>query len=208
MTDKAPSSPDRSAITGVVLAGGRATRMGGIDKGLVPVAGTPMVEHVVQGLSPQVARVVINANRNLERYQSLAEAVVTDENRDFAGPLAGMAAAMQWARDGWIVTVPCDSPLVPRDLVTRLIAALRADDARLAVARGDGRLQPVFALLPCDLLESLRQFLASGERKIDRWYAGHRMAMADFDDVPETFLNINTPEERDALEARYFDGGA
>ncbi len=206
--DKGPFSPNRSTITGVVLAGGRATRMGGMDKGLVPVGGAPMVKHVVQRLSPQVARVVINANRNVERYRCLADAVVTDSHRDFAGPLAGMAAAMQWAQYGWIVTVPCDSPLVPGDLVARLAAALRAEDAELAVAWGDGRLQPVFALLPCNLLGSLQQFLASGERKIDKWYASHRMATADLDDVPETFLNVNTPEERDALEVRYFDDGA
>ena len=197
-----------TTITGVILAGGRARRMGGTDKGLVRIAGMPMAAHVLRRLEPQVGRVLINANRNLDSYRALGVPVVPDFDADFAGPLAGMAAGMHAAGEGWIVTVPCDSPLVPADLVLRLIRARDAGDAELAVASGAGRLQPVFALLPCSLASSLRRFLDSGERKIDRWYALHRLAVADFEDIPETFLNINTPEERDAMEAHYFGGPA
>ncbi|MCP1673623.1 molybdopterin-guanine dinucleotide biosynthesis protein A [Natronocella acetinitrilica] len=198
---------EKSTIVGVVLAGGRATRMGGTDKGLIEVGGTMMVEHVLRRLRPQVDRLLINANRSHPVYAQFGHPVVADAMADFAGPLAGMAAAMDAAGDGYIVTVPCDSPLVPPDLVERLFSALQREKATIAVAAGAGRLQPVFALLPCQLRGSLQQFLDSGERKIDRWYAQHAMAVVDFDDAPETFLNINTPEERAALEARYFSAG-
>lgn len=189
-------------ITGVILAGGRATRMGGEDKGLINVAGQPMAAHIITALRPQVGKLLINANRNQERYSALGAPVVTDQVADFAGPLAGMASGLAAATTPWIVTAPCDSPLVPPDLVTRLIAALRADDAELAVAWAEGRMQPVFALLPRSLLPNLNDYLMAGERKIDRWYDRHHTALADLSDCPEAFLNINTPEERDALEAR------
>lgn len=191
-------------ITGVILAGGRASRMGGMDKGLVRVGGRTMVEHVMQRLAPQTTSIVINANRNHATYAALGVPVVSDRSTDYAGPLAGMAAAMEHVDRGWIVTVPCDSPLVPPDLVERLRRPLDAEAAEIVVAEGAGRLQPVFALLSCALLPSLQAYLDRGERKIDRWYAQHTMAVANMDDLPDTFLNINTPEERDALEARYF----
>lgn len=192
----------QAAITGVILAGGRATRMGGIDKGLVPLAGRPMVEHIIERLRPQTAGLIINANRSHEVYARYDLPLVADRIGDYAGPLAGMASGLQAARTPWIVTVPCDSPLVPPDLVARLWAVLQRDQAELAVAFGHERMQPVFALLPRTLLPSLEAFLDSGERKIDRWYAKHETALAQFDDAPEAFLNVNTPAERDALEAR------
>lgn len=189
-------------ITGLILAGGRATRMGGEDKGLIMVAGQPMAAHIIAALRPQVGALIINANRNHGRYAALGAPVISDQVADFAGPLAGMASGLAAADTSWVVTAPCDSPLIPPDLVARLIAALKAENAELAVTWGEGRMQPVFALLPRALLPSLDAFLRAGERKIDRWYAGHRTALADFSDRPETFLNINTPEERDALEVR------
>lgn len=192
----------QAAITGVILAGGRATRMGGIDKGLVPLAGRPMVEHIMERLRPQTTALIINANRSHETYERYDFPLVADRIGDYAGPLAGMASGLQAAETPWIVTVPCDSPLVPPDLVARLWTALQQDQAELAVAFGHERMQPVFALLPRTLLPSLEAFLDSGERKIDRWYAKHKMALARFDDSPEAFLNVNTPAERDALELR------
>ncbi|MEX0872540.1 MAG: molybdenum cofactor guanylyltransferase MobA [Aquisalimonadaceae bacterium] len=204
MNDTVPDNAED--ITGLILAGGRATRMGGQDKGLITVAGRPMAAHILTALRPQVAALLINANRNLDRYAELGAPVVSDQVADFAGPLAGMASGLGSADTAWMVTAPCDSPLIPPDLVARLIAALRADDAELAVAWGEGRMQPVFALLPRRLLPSLNAFLQAGERKIDRWYAQHRVALADLSDRPEMFLNINTPEERDALEARLTTG--
>jgi molybdopterin-guanine dinucleotide biosynthesis protein A len=192
----------KAATTGVILAGGRATRMGGIDKGLVPLAGQPMVEHIIERLRPQAAALIINANRSHAEYARYDLPLVADRLGDYAGPLAGMASGLEAAQTPWIVTVPCDSPLVPPDLVARLWAAMRQDQAELAVAFGHERMQPVFALLPRTLLPSLEAFLDSGERKIDRWYAGHKTALAHFDDAPEAFLNVNTPAERDALELR------
>jgi molybdopterin-guanine dinucleotide biosynthesis protein A len=199
------SSVQRSAsadVTGIILAGGKAMRMGGVDKGLVSLAGRPMVEHIIERLRPQTRALIINANRSQEIYANYGLPVVADSFGDFAGPLAGMASGLAESATDWVVTVPCDSPLLPPDLVTRLWAALQHEQAELAVAWAEGRLQPVFALLPKTLLASLRDFLAGGERKIDRWYARHRMALADFSDSPDTFLNVNTPDEREALEAR------
>jgi len=194
-------------LTGLVLAGGRATRMGGADKGLIAVAGRPMAAHVLDALKPQTGHLLINANRHAADYQALgapviADAVATDTVEQFAGPLAGMLSGLHAISTPWMVTAPCDSPLVPDDLVARLWEALQRDGAELAVAWCAGRMQPVFALLHKDLLPSLDAYLHGGERKIDRWFASHRTALADFSHAPDTFLNINTPEERDALEAK------
>ena len=195
----------KHAITGVILAGGRAKRMGGQDKGLIELADKPMVAHVIHALRPQVGALLINANRNSDAYARYSYPVVADMMGDYFGPLAGMASAMQHADTPLIVTAPCDSPLVPADLVDRLYAALTEQHADISVATDAARMQPVFALLSCALLKSIVAFLDSGERKIDRWYALHKTAMADFSDRPETFLNVNTPEDRTALEERLRD---
>jgi len=193
----------RSEITGVVLAGGRARRMGGEDKGLVEVAGRPMVEHVVDALRPQVKTLLINANRNLDVYRALGRcAVVADTLGDFAGPLAGMASAMQEAATTYVLTAPCDSPLVSGRLAELLYATLAAEDAEVCVAHDGERMQPVFALLRRDLHESIVAYLRSGERKIDQWYAQRRVACGDLSAYPDTFANINTPEDRRRIEAR------
>lgn len=189
-------------ITGVVLAGGRATRMGGMDKGLVMLHGAPMVEYILRGLGPQVGALLINANRNHEHYARYGHPVIADSVGDYFGPLAGMASAMQAAKTPYILTVPCDSPLLPPDLVQRLAAALARAHAEISVAHDGERAQPVFTLLKRDLSPSMLAYLQAGERKIDLWYAKHRLAYADFSDAPETFLNVNTPDERAALEAK------
>lgn len=191
-----------ATVTGVVLAGGRATRMGGDDKGLIELAGRPMIEHVLRALAPQVSALIINANRNRERYAAFGYPVVADDMEGFQGPLAGMCAALAAADTELVLFVPCDSPLLPQDLVPRLVRARAEQDCDIAVAFGAGRLQPVFALVPTALASSLREYLARGGRKIDRWYAEHRCAHADFSDVPDTFINVNTPDERDQLAAR------
>ena len=189
------------SIAGVVLAGGQGRRMGGEDKGLVEVAGRPMVAHVLDRLRPQVGSLLINANRNRERYAEIAGCpVVADRQDGYAGPLAGMASAMEAADTRFVLTVPCDAPLVSGQLGPRLHESLVENGAELCVAHDGRRLQPVFALIDCSLLDSLLACLESGERKIDRWYARHRMATADFSDLPRSFSNINTPEERVALE--------
>ena len=188
------SSP-RSQISAVILAGGRATRMGGVDKGLIEVRGRPMVEHVIAALRQQAADLFINANRNLDAYRQFGYPVLMDMVDGYCGPLAGMASAMRVAKTPWLLTAPCDSPFVPVDLGARLFQAITKNNAQIAVADSGGRLEPVFALIDCSLLPSLLDYLDSGERKIDRWYAMHPMVRVDFSDRPETFRNINTPED-------------
>ena len=190
-------------ITGVVLAGGRATRWDGRDKGLIEVSGRPMISHVLDALAPQVEQVIISANRNLDEYRAFGLPVVTDATRDFLGPLAGIASGLAAARTEWVAIVPCDSPLLAADCVDRLASACEEDErTNIAVAHDGERIQPVFALIRRALLEDLDAFLESGERKIDRWYGQQRMRLVDFSDNTDNFLNINRREDRDMLEAR------
>lgn len=192
--------PQPTEITAIILAGGRGRRMGGKDKGLVELNGIPLIDHVLSAVSPQAGQLIINANRNIVEYQRYGFPVVSDTMEDYQGPLAGFASAMAVAKTEYIVTIPCDSPVLPPDLVQRLVHALQREDAKLAVAHDGERLQPVFALIQVKLLPSLLEFLRRGDRKIDLWYAQHKMAKADFSDIPETFLNINTPGDQQQLQ--------
>ena len=187
-------------VTGVILAGGKATRMGGVDKGLVPINGRPMIAWVIDALQPQVAEVLINANRSYDSYREFGSKVVDDGDEEFRGPLAGMASGMRAARTPYIAVVPCDSPLIGAELVQRLYAAAQSSGSPIAAAHDGERLQPVFALLSRDLLDDLAGYLDDGERKIDRWYARHGYERVDFSDVAESFANINAPDDRCALE--------
>lgn len=192
--------PHRPEITAIVLAGGRATRMGGMDKGLVELAGRPMIAYVLEVLAPQVDYVLINANRNFERYAAFGWPVVPDEDSGFLGPLAGLAAGLGAAQTPLVLSAPCDSPLLARDLAARLYAALATEHAEIAVPFDGQRLQPVFALARREVLGSLAAYLDGGGRKIDRWFAQHRVARVDFSDRPETFINVNDAQECAALE--------
>ncbi len=185
----------RADITGVILAGGRGQRMGGVDKGLQDLQGRPMVQWVLERISPQVDNVLINANRNLARYAAFGCPVLPDTIPDFAGPLAGLHAALAQATTPLILTVPCDSPFLPVDLVPRLHAALMADQAELAVARAGGTVHRAFCLARRELLPKLDAFLAAGERKVGLWHASLNVVEVDFDDEAEAFDNINTPEQ-------------
>ncbi len=189
-------------VTGVVLAGGQGSRMGGVDKGLQPFRGRPMVAHAIERLAPQVDELLINANRNPEAYAGFGHRVIADEIAGFAGPLAGFERGLAHAAGGLVVTVPCDSPFLPRDLVARLRAALEALGVDVAVARTGTQSHPVFCLMRRSVHASLRDFLARGERKIDRWTTALAVAEVAFDDEPDAFLNINTREELSGLEAR------
>lgn len=191
-----------SGVTGLLLAGGRATRMGGQDKGLIDLAGRPLAAHVLTALRPQVDTVLINANRHGDEYAALGATVVPDPLEGFLGPLAGVLAGLENAAGGLVATLPCDSPFIPADYVVRMRAALDAADAGIAVATDGERRQPVFMLLRTELAADLRAWLEQGGRKIDAWYEGYRVVDADFSDVPDTFININTPEERDAAAER------
>ena len=189
-------------VTGLVLAGGRARRMAGRDKGLIELAGRPMAHWVVQRLVPQTASVLISANRSIERYAEFGFEVIRDVDDGFLGPLAGISAGLTQAATPWLVTVPCDSPLLADNLVVRLSAAVPDNGAGIAVAHDGNRLQPVFSLIHRDLAPALVDFLHSGGRKIDLWLDRHVWARVDFSDHPEMFLNINTPEELAELEQR------
>jgi molybdopterin-guanine dinucleotide biosynthesis protein A len=185
----------RADITGLVLAGGQGRRMGNVDKGFVELAGRPLVAHVLARLAPQVATIVVNANRNADRYASLGYPVVADAIGGFAGPLAGFHAGLAAAATPFVATCPCDSPFLPDDLVARLAAAFDGQPIDVAVARTFAQPHPVFALARRTLLPHLAQFLEGGGRKIDAWYASLPVAEVAFDDEADAFRNINTPAE-------------
>jgi molybdopterin-guanine dinucleotide biosynthesis protein A len=187
-------------ITGVVLAGGQGSRMGGVDKGLQLFRGKPMVAHVIERFAPQVDEILVNANRNPDAYARFGHRVIADEIEGYAGPLAGFERGLAHASGSLVVTVPCDSPFLPLDLVSRLRAALDREKAELAVARTGAQAHPVFSLMQRDVHASLRDFLSSGQRKIDKWYGALRVVEVPFDDVADAFLNINTREELASLE--------
>lgn len=189
------------AVTAVILAGGRARRMGGQDKGLIKVGGRPMIEHVLERVTPQVGAVLLNVNRNWQDYGRYGLPLVADRMGDYFGPLVGMASALEATDSELLLTVPCDSPIIPPDLARRLLQTLTEQDAEISVVHDGQRMQPVFALLQRRLLPSLVQYLNAGGRKIDTWYAQHRTVVADFSDRPELFLNVNTPDEQTLLEA-------
>ena len=188
-----------NGVTGVVLAGGQGSRMGGVDKGLVMFRGRPLVAHVLERLRPQVDTILINANRNPEGYAAFGHPVISDEIEGFAGPLAGFERGLAHAQTDLVATVPCDSPFLPTDLVARLRGALEAQSADIAFARTGDQPHPVFCLMRRAVHESLRQFLAAGERKIDRWTAKLALVEVSFDD-DAAFANINTAGELAALE--------
>lgn len=196
-----------SDITGALLAGGQARRMGGNDKGLITVAGRPMIAHLLEILEPQVGAVIISANRNRERYARFNHPVVTDTIGGYSGPLAGIASVMQACDSEYILTAPCDAPLLCGDFAARMFHALQGEEARLCVAHDGERLQPVFSLLHRSLLPELLASLEAGERKVSLWFTSRQAVVADFSDQPQVFLNINTPEQRSDLEQQLSQKG-
>ncbi len=199
------SIPD---ISGVVLAGGRGRRLGGMDKGLRLLANRPLVEYVLEALGGQVRELLINANRNVERYGRYGYQVIPDHPPGFEGPLAGMAAALEAAAHPWVLCAPCDCPRPPPDLAIRMQRRLHAEQARICTAWDGTRVHPVFALLDRELLPSLQAYLAAGGRKIDTWFAEHPLAREDFSDHPGAFRNLNTPGELLIMERELCAGTA
>jgi molybdopterin-guanine dinucleotide biosynthesis protein A len=195
---------ERNDITGLILAGGRGSRMGGVDKGLQAHHGVPLALHALLRLAPQVGHAMINANRNLAAYEAMGVPVWTDALPDFAGPLAGFLAGLGRCETPYLATVPCDSPLFPDDLVARLAGALEAAGAELAMActldSGLPQVQPVFCLMKATLLESLVRFTKDGGRKIDRWTARHACVNVPFPDE-RAFFNANTLLELQQLQS-------
>ncbi|MFN0186823.1 MAG: molybdenum cofactor guanylyltransferase MobA [Aquabacterium sp.] len=196
-------------ITGLLLAGGRGSRLGGVDKGLQPWRGQPLAGHVLRRLMPQVGQLMINANRHAEIYAGFGVPVWPDADGSFAGPLAGFLAGLRHCSTPWLVTVPCDTPLFPTDLVARLARAASEADAEVAMATAPDdasagappRPQPVFCLLRATLRDSLEQELAAGGRKIDRWTSTRRQVLVPFSDAA-AFFNVNTPDDLAALQDR------
>jgi len=204
-------------ITGLVLAGGRGSRMGGVDKGLQLFHGTPLALHALQRLQPQVGCCMLNANRSLEIYQGFGVPVYEDVLPDYAGPLAGFLTGLTHCTTEWLLSVPCDSPCFPTDLAQRMAATAQQVQAQIVLAAGpevgrDGTLQvrpqPVFALLHRSLLPSLQHFVSAGGRKIDAWTSQHPQALCRFDqphDHPQAFANANTLQELQALQSQPHD---
>jgi molybdopterin-guanine dinucleotide biosynthesis protein A len=193
-------SRQSSPVTGIILAGGQGRRMGGVDKGLQPLRGRPMVAWVIERFAPQVDEVLINANQNLERYGALGHRVIPDTIQGYAGPLAGLHRGLTEAAHELVATVPCDSPFLPRDLVARLRAALERNAAEIAVAKTGEQAHPVFCLCRRSVAPGLAGFLAGGGRKIDAWYANLKVVEVAFDDNPGAFSNVNTQSELKAFE--------
>ncbi|MFS2204255.1 molybdenum cofactor guanylyltransferase MobA [Variovorax sp. Varisp36] len=200
-------------ITGLLLAGGRGSRMGGVDKGLQLFNGEPLALHAIRRLGSQVGQLIVNANRNLADYEAFGVPVWPDSLADYPGPLAGFLTGLEHCTTPWLLTVPCDTPLFPPDLAVRLAEAVAAENAEIAmvnapeISEGEVvlRLQPVFCLLRADLRESLRRYTEAGGRKVHAWTAQHRTVHVPFNrpgDAPDAFFNANTLAELHALENR------
>jgi molybdopterin-guanine dinucleotide biosynthesis protein A len=188
---------DSSEVTGLLLAGGLGQRMGGADKGLVTLDqldGRPMASWILERLRPQVACIIINANRHQEQWRTFGERVISDRMEGFLGPLAGMHAGLQCCSTPWLVTVPCDSPFLPLDLVERLVTGAESASAEVAVARTDDRLQPAFALMRRELGHRLEDYLQGGGRSLTGWFDSVNGVVVEFSDS-DAFANFNTPAE-------------
>ncbi len=186
--------PKPSHITGLILAGGKARRLNGQDKGLIPLGNKKLVEHAINRLAPQLGEILINANRNQEEYQQFAHPIIADTLPDFAGPLAGFLTGLEHMNNDWLITVPCDNPWLPNNLVEKLLQAAEQQACPLAVARSQGRLQSVYCLLHHSLQASLADYLSHGQHRVQAWIQQQKHCVVDFADAHE-FENINTPEQ-------------
>lgn len=186
------ATPQSTDVTAIVLAGGRATRLGGVDKGLQPLHDKPLIEHVLARLQGQAATILINCNRSHDQYARYGLPLVPDRLPDFPGPLAGLHAGLHACSTPWLLTVPCDSPYLPDDLCPRLLSQI---DNAPAIFVSTPEAQPVFALYRNTLLPALEQFLAEGERGVGRWLSFIGARSADFSDCPEAFHNFNAADD-------------
>ena len=193
-------SINKTDITAVILAGGQGRRMGGCDKGLLEFNGRLIIEILIECLQGQQLDILINANRNQATYRSYGYPVIGDQLEDYQGPLAGFASAMATVDTRYILTLPCDSPVLAHNFVDRFIETQDRGKSPVCVAHDGERLQPVYALIDTRLLDDLKLFLDSGERKIDRWYARHDYTQVDFSDDTVMFQNINTPEDQQRMQ--------
>lgn len=197
----------RQQVTGLVLAGGMGRRMQGTDKGLVSLAGREMVAYVIDALRVNVAEVIVNANRNESDYARFGVRVIADSIQGYQGPLAGVEAGMSAAATPWLFTCPCDSPMHSTELLPHMWRQVQTQrdtdpDVVIGMASDGDRTQPVFSLLHTSLLPSLRGYLDAGERKIDRWFAQHTMITVDCSRFADSFVNVNTEQQKQELESR------
>jgi molybdenum cofactor guanylyltransferase len=199
------------SISAIILSGGRATRMNGVDKGLMLLQQKPLIAHVIARLKPQVDEIFINANREIAQYEAFGLPVIKDighqdENAEFLesyiGPLAGFSLGLQHARHDYVLTLPCDSPLLPLDLAQRLLNSMLVSRMDIAFASSDGNTHPVFCMMKKSVLPSLTTFLAQGERKVSTWQKSQNYIEVDFSDCSEAFTNLNTFEDLAALETK------
>ncbi|MCV6637418.1 molybdenum cofactor guanylyltransferase MobA [Candidatus Albibeggiatoa sp. nov. NOAA] len=183
-------------ITAVVLAGGQARRMGGQDKGLLMYQDQTFIQHLVNDLKPQVGQIIINANRHQQQYADLTRCpVIEDHFGDFAGPLAGMLTGLQTIKTPYILFMPCDVPHIPDFLVTRLAEKLTQSQAMISTVYDGQRTQYLFALMRCEVQESLQTYLQQNRHQVRAWYQQQHVVEVDFSDCPQFFVNINTPED-------------
>ncbi|UTH72980.1 molybdenum cofactor guanylyltransferase MobA [Chromobacterium sp. IIBBL 290-4] len=187
-------------LTALLLAGGQGTRMGGADKGWLMLEGQALAERVAARLRPQAEALLISANRNLQRYAALG--LVIEDAPEFSecGPLAGLEAGLRACASDWLVTAPCDLPLLPADLAARLMEPLLQGEARISVAHCAGHPHPVCMALSRGLLPSLQAYLRGGGRRVREWQASAGAVAVAFDDLPEAFSNLNHPEDLAKLE--------
>ena len=189
-------------ISAIILSGGRATRMNSVDKGLIQLQQKPLIAHVIARLKPQVDEILINANREIMQYEAFGLPVLQDENMVFLGPLAGFSLGLQHGKHDYVLTVPCDSPLLPLDLAQRLMAALLEHLADIVVASSDSNAHPVFCLMRKTVLPSLMDYLAKDNRKVSTWQKSLRYVEVDFQKSADAFVNLNTFEDLAGLEQR------
>ena len=190
------------AVSSIILAGGRATRMGGVDKGLVVLQQEALTAHVIARLKSQVDEIFISANREIETYKTFGYPVLQDANADFIGPLAGFFLGLQNAQYDYVLTVPCDSPSLPLDLAERLLSGMSASGADIAVASSDENSHPVFCLMKKSVLPSLLAYIERGERKVSAWQKSQQLVEVDFSDCSEAFTNLNTFDDLAAVELK------
>lgn len=195
---------DDLPISAIILSGGRATRMNGLDKGLIVLQNKPLIQHVIERLTPQVDEIIINANREISAYKKFGLQVLQDEHENFIGPLAGFSLGLTHAKHDYVLTVPCDSPQLPQDLAERLMKYLLNHDADIAIAISKDNLYPVFSLSKKSMLPSLTHYLQQGERKVSTWQKSLKYVVVDFSDDPDAFINLNTLEDLMTLETQLF----
>lgn len=191
------------SVTAVILAGGRARRMDGADKALLPLAGEPLLTHVIRALQPQVSQLLLNSNHPAARYAQFGLPVIADTLPDQPGPLAGLLSALQAGSGELVLCVPCDTPNLPADLVMRMYVALEDNAAEVCTISDGERLHAAIMLVRRNVRPALESYLSAGQRKVQDWLRTQKLAVADFSDQPAAFSNINTPQELQDLEQRF-----